>query len=200
MLQKEANLTEGEDYSTVPVGGLRPVAHWALPGLAGIPGWRSNEPGRSSGRPRFDLYDPVDYEIPGSFGVIYTSRAFLEQHPSAVEDFMRATMRGLADAIADPEERRRSPSSRSTGHGNPSFLSPEGETFRWATDAETIVATTPEGSHIGVPIGDELEQQISEYAEVGYWGDDEPPAIEGRYDPDLVDDLYDDNGTVIWPG
>ena len=46
-----------------------------------------------------------------------------------------------------------------------------------------------------MPIGDELEQAIDVYAETGYWGDDEPPTIEGRYDPDLVESLYDDNGT-----
>ena len=86
------------------------------------------------------------------------------------------------------------------GHGNPNFLSPEGEAFRWATDAETIVATTPEGSNIGVPIGSELDEQISAYAEVGYWADSDPPTVEGRYDPDLVKNLYDDKGTVIWPG
>ena len=86
------------------------------------------------------------------------------------------------------------------GHGNPNFLSPEGETFRWATDAETIVATTPEGSNIGVPIGSELEAQISAYAEVGYFGESAPPVVEGRFDPDLVKNLYDDKGIVIWPG
>jgi NMT1/THI5 like len=201
MLKKEANLTEGEQYSTVLVDGFDPIAHWQLPGIAAIPGWRSNEPGAlERAGLAFDLYDPADYDIPGSFGVIYTSRAFLEQHPSAVADFMRATMRGLADAIADPAGAAAIAVEQINGHGNPNFLSPEGETFRWATDAQTIVDTTPQGSHIGVPIGTELEQQISEYAKVGYWGDEQPPAIEGRYDPDLVKNLYDNNGTVIWPG
>jgi NMT1/THI5 like len=201
MLKKEANLTEGDQYSTVLVDGFDPIAHWQLPGIAGIPGWRSNEPGAlERAGLAFDLYDPADYDIPGSFGVIYTSRAFLEQHPSTVADFMRATMRGLADAIADPAGAAAVAVEQINGHGNPNFLSPEGETFRWATDADTIVTTTPQGSHIGVPIGTELEQQISEYAKVGYWGDAQPPSVEGRYDPDLVKNLYDDNGTVIWPG
>ena len=82
---------------------------------------------------------------------------------------------------------------------NPNFLSPEGETFRWATDAETIVATTPEGSNVGVPIGDELQTQLDTYAEVGYFGDADTPQAQGRYHPDLVADLYDDEGVVIWP-
>ena len=45
---------------------------------------------------------PADYDIPGSFGVIYTNASFIETNPTAAEDFMRATMRGLHDAIADP--------------------------------------------------------------------------------------------------
>jgi hypothetical protein len=200
MLEKQANLTEGEQYQTVLIDGFDPVAHWQLPGIAAIPGWRSNEPGAlDRAGLTFDLYDPADDDIPGSFGVIYTSPTFLADHPSAVEDFMRATMRGLADAIADPAGAADVAVTMINGNGNPNFLSPEGEAFRWETDAATIVATTPDGSHVGVPIGAELEEQISAYAEVGYWGDVEPPTVEGRYDPDLVKNLYDDNGTVIWP-
>ena len=45
-----------------------------------------------------------------------------------------------------------------------------------------------------------LEAQISAYADVGYFGETKPPAVEGRYDPDLVKNLYDDKGSVIWPG
>ena len=67
-------------------------------------------------------------------------------------------------------------------------------------DAETIDATTPEGTPIAVPIGEELEEAIDAYAETRYWGDDAPLTIEGRYDPDLVASLYDDQGEVIWPG
>jgi hypothetical protein len=201
MLKKVANLTEGEQFSTVLIEGFDPIANWQLPNIAAEPGWRSNEPGAlERAGLAFDLYDPDEYDIPGSFGVIYTSPKFLAEHPTAVEDFMRATMRGLADAIADPAGAAAVAVEQINGHGNPNFLSPEGEAFRWATDAQTIVDTTPQGSHIGVPIGTELEQQISEYAKVGYWGDEQPPTIEGRYDPDLVKNLYADNGTVIWPG
>lgn len=199
MLKQEADLTEGDDYATVLIDGFDPLAHWALPDIVGIPGWRSNEPGAlvRAGE-SFDVYDPDDYDIPGSFGIIYTSRAFLDEHRSVVEDFMRATMRGLAEAIADPEAAAAVAVERINGNGNPNFLSPEGETFRWATDAATIVASTPDGSDIGVPDGDALEQQVDAYAEVGYFGDGDTPEVEGRYDPDLVANLYHD-GAAIWP-
>lgn len=201
MLAQEAGLVEGDNFQTALLDGFDPFAHWEIDDIAALPGWRSNEPGAlARGGIEYDLYDPGDYGVPGSFGLIYTSRSFIDEHPTAVEDFMRATMRGLADAIADPESAATASFAIVEANGNPNFLSAEGEVFRWSTDAATIVSSTPEGSNIGVPVADELAAQIEAYDEVGYYGEDGPPEIEGRFDPDLVAGLYDDDGTVIWPG
>ena len=89
---------------------------------------------------------------------------------------------------------------RINGGGNPNFLSPEGETFRWVTDARAITESTADDSNIGVPVAAELEAQVAAYAEVGVYGDGGAPSTEGRFDTDVVAGLYDDNGTVIWPG
>jgi ABC-type nitrate/sulfonate/bicarbonate transport system substrate-binding protein len=201
MLQQEAGLVEGEDYRTALLDGFDPFAHWAIEEIAALPGWRSNEPGAlARGGETFDLYDPAEFGVPGSFGLIYTSGRFLADHPTAAEDFMRATMRGLADAIADPEAAAATAFALVEANGNPSFLSAEGETFRWTTDAEAIVASTPAGSAIGVPVAAQLADQIAAYDAVGYYGDPGAPTIDGRFDPDLVAGLYDESGTVIWPG
>lgn len=201
LLQQEAGLVEGEDYQTVLLEGFDPTAHWALPDVVAIPGWRSNEPGGlERAGIEFDLYDPASFGIPGSFGLIYTNREFLDAHPSAAEDFMRAAMRGLADAIGDPDAAAAIAVERINGNGNPRFLSPEGEAFRWSTDAEAIATLTPADSEVGVPIADELEAQIAAYDEVGVYGDAGAPPVEGRFDPDLVAGLYADDGSVIWPG
>ena len=200
MLRQEADLVEGEDFQTVLLEGFDPTAHWQLPNVAGIPGWRSNEPGAlERAGLEFDVYDPAEFGIPGSFGVIYTSRQFGDEHPTATEDFMRATLKGLADAIADPAAAAAIAVERINGNGNPNFLSPEGETFRWQTDAASIVATTPAGTPVGAPVPDELEQQISAYAEVGVFGDDAPTDVSGFYDSELVASLYDDTLQLIWP-
>ncbi len=200
MLRQEAELVEGSDFETVLLEGFDPNAHWAIENIAAIPGWRSNEPGalERSGA-TFDVYDPADFGIPGSFGLIYTNREFLSIHPSAAADFMRATMQALADAIADPAAAAAVAVERINGGGNPNFLSPEGETFRWVTDAAAIVATTPDGSNIGVPIAKELEAQVKAYDEVGVYGDGGAPTTEGRFDTDLVANLYTEDGKVIWP-
>ena len=201
MLRQEAGLTEGDGFDTALLDGFDPVAHWAIDDIAALPGWRSNEPGalERSGE-TFDLYDPGDVGVPGSFGLVYTNRQFLTEHPTAAEDFMRATLRGLADAIADPEAAATAAFELVEAGGNPNFLSPEGEVFRWTTDAATIVATTPDGSFPGIPIAEPLEAQIVAYDEVGVYGDDGPPSTDGRYDTELAAGLYADDGTVIWPG
>ncbi len=201
MLQQEAQLAEGSDFETVLLEGFDPNAHWAIENVTAIPGWRSNEPGAlERNGTTFDVYDPADFGIPGSFGLIYTNRKFLTVHPSAAADFMRATMQALADAIADPEAAAAIAVERINGGGNPNFLSPEGETFRWVTDAAAIVATTPDGTNIGVPIANELEAQVKAYAEVGIYGDGGAPTTAGRFDTDLVAALYNDDGQIIWPG
>jgi NitT/TauT family transport system substrate-binding protein len=146
----------------------------------------------------FTLYDPAEYDIPGSFGLIYTNRTFLDEHPTAAEDFMRATMRGLADAIADPDAASKIAVDLINGNGNPNFLSPEGEAFRWETDARLIADTTPADSNIGVPDPDALAAEISAYYSVGIYPDG-APEVDGRYDAELLAGLYADDGTVTWP-
>lgn len=196
----EIGLVEGTDFDTLLLEGFDPLAHWEVEGVSSVPGWKSNEPGtlERAGVP-FTLYDPADFGIPGSFGLIYTNRSFLEDHPTAAEDFMRATMRGLADAIADPAGAAATAVDLINGGGNPNFLSPEGEMFRWETDARLITATTPAGSHPGVPDPAGLAAEIAAYDAVGVYGDDGAPPVDGRFDPDLVAGIYDADGTVIWP-
>jgi hypothetical protein len=200
MLQQEASLAEGDGFDTLLLDGFDPAAHMAVEQIVGLPGWRSNEPGalERSGVP-FELYDPATYGIPGSFGLIYTNRTFLTDHPTAAQDFMRATMRALAESIADPAAAATLAVERINGGGNPNFLSVEGETFRWATDAQAIVDSTPAGTAIGVPIASELEAQIASYDSVGVYGDEGAPDVSGRFDTDLVANLYAEDGTVIWP-
>ena len=84
-------------------------------------------------------------------------------------------------------------------HGNPSFLSPEGETFRWDTESALIAEQTPTGG-FGVPDPARLSAEVEAYAEVGLFGDGGPPDIDERVDVELIAGVYDDSGDVIWPG
>jgi len=194
MLANEG-LVEGEDYETVPLQGFDPLTHIEIRSIAGFPGYRSNEPGQlERAGVDFEMFDPIDYDIPGSFGVLFTSDEFLNEHPTAAQDFLRASMKGLADAIDDPEAATAVAVERINGNGNPNFLSPEGEAFRWKTES-ALVEATPEAP-AGVINVEALQTEVDAYAEVGAFPT-EPVASE--YVADVLTGVYDADGTVIWP-
>ncbi len=193
-----AGLEEGVDYETVLLDGFDPLAHWALDGIVGFPGYKSNEPGQlERAGIAFDLFDPTDYDVPGSFGVLYTTQQFIDEHPTAVQDFLRASMRGLADAVADPTGAAETAIALVEAGGNPSFLSAEGETFRWNTDAALLAAQG--GAPMGVPELDELQTEVATYADVGLFGEGPAPDLLTAVNVDLISAVYDDAGQVIWP-
>jgi NitT/TauT family transport system substrate-binding protein len=195
-----AGLINGSDYTTVPVDGFDPTAHIAIPSIVGFPGWKSNEPGRlqREGIPFLTL-DPTESQVPGSFGAIFTTRSFIEQHPTAAEDFVRATLKGLASAIADPAAAAAAAVGLVVANGNPNFLSPEGEVFRWATEAELISSRTPTGIAPGTSDITSLEVEVSTYAEVGFFGPDAIPQIASHVNSGLATGVTKADGGVIWP-
>jgi hypothetical protein len=196
-----AGLIEGTDYDTVGLEGFDPTAHIAIESIVGFPGYKSNEPGiLERAGIDFTLFDPTDDDVPGSFGVLYTNRTFLTEHPSAVQDFVRAAMAGLADAITDPAAASAIAVDLINGNGNPNFLSPEGETFRWETESQLIVDTTPDGTPIGVPDAAVLQDELDTYAEVGLFGDGETPKAEDSIDASIISSVYADDGSIIYPG
>ena len=201
VMLRQAGLVEGTDFTTVGLEGFDPVAHYAIPSIAGFPGWKSNEPGTLERNDivDFTLFDPLDTGVPGSFGVIFTSAQFVADHPTAAEDFVRATMRGLADAISDPMAAATTAVDLITAGGNPNFLSPEGEIFRWETEANLILQGTPEGVGFGTPDPDALQAELDAYAETGLFGDNDVPDATAAIDSALTMTVYDDDGAVIWP-
>jgi NitT/TauT family transport system substrate-binding protein len=198
MLAK-AGLVDGTDYETVLLDGFDPKVHIEVPDIVGFPGYKSNEPKQleAAGIP-FKLYDPSDDGIPGSFGIVYTNSTFLTEFPTAAEDFMRATMKGLADAIADPAAAAQVAVNAIEANKNPLFLSPEGEAARWGVESQLVKAGIAPGKPAGLPLVDELIAEVTAYAAVGLF-DGVAPDISTMADPSVLTKIYDDQGTVIWP-
>jgi len=198
MLAK-AGLVLDVDYETVLLDGFDPMVHIEVPGIVGFPGYKSNEPGRltTNGVP-FKLYDPSDYDIPGSFGVLYTNLTFLQEHPTAAQDFMRATMRGLADAIADPDAAVQIAVDNINANGNAVFVTPEGEAARWAVESALVVQGVTPSAPLGLPLVDELLNEVTVYAQSGLFGG-EVPLIDTLVDVSVLAGVYDSDGNLIWP-
>jgi NitT/TauT family transport system substrate-binding protein len=192
----KAGLVEGKDYKTVLLDGFDPVAHFQQP-IAGRPGYKSNEPGilERAGVP-FTLFDPAAQGIPGSFGIIYTSQDFLAKHPTAVQDFVRASMKGLADAIADPTGAVAACVKLIDTAGNQNHLTTEGETFRWQTESKMVVDGS-KGQPLGLVDPALLKAEVDAYSTAGVY--DSPVSMDGSYNTDLVAGVYDSAGNVVWP-
>ncbi len=198
MLAK-AGLVEGTDYETVLLDGFDPKIHIEVPDIVGFPGYKSNEPKQleAAGIP-FGLFDPSDDGIPGSFGIIYTNSTFLTEFPTAAADFMRATMKGLADAIADPEAAAQVAVDAIEANDNPLFLSPDGEAARWRVESQLVDDSIEPGKPAGLPLLDELTAEVTEYAAIGLF-DGIAPDISTMVDDSVLSAIYDSSGLVIWP-
>ncbi|MGB8858564.1 MAG: ABC transporter substrate-binding protein [Ilumatobacteraceae bacterium] len=199
MLAK-AGLLEGDDYEVVSFDNqYDPMINIAVPDIVGFPAFKSNEPGQLDARGvKYKLYDPADYDIPGSFGVLYTNLTFLAEFPSAAQDFMRATMRGLADAVADPTAAALIAVDAINESGNAIFLSPEGETARWRVESKLVAQDVTASAPLGLPLIDQLVREVTTYAEIGLF-DGVAPVIDTMVDDSVLLGVYDDTGTVIWP-
>jgi hypothetical protein len=199
MLLREG-LRNGTDYTTVPVDGFDPTAHIAIGSIVGFPGWKSNEPGRLERENiSFVTLDPTEADVPGSFGAIFTNRSFITAHPTAAEDFVRATLKGLQAAIADPAAAAAAAVALVVANGNPNFLSPEGEIFRWATEAVLISSRTRPATAPGTPDPDLLLIELETYAEVGFFGSGTPSELLRHVDPSLAIGVTRPDGQIIWP-
>jgi NitT/TauT family transport system substrate-binding protein len=196
---KQAGLTEGEDYATVLLDGFDPKVHITIPEITGFPGWKSSEPNqlRTAGIP-FELYDPTEYGVPGSFGVLYTNSSFLAHFPTAAEDFMRATIRGLSDALADPAAAAAIAVEMINANGNAAHLSPESESARWKVEADLIMNAGGSNLPIAAPDPHLLQREVETYADIGLFGGIAPD-ISRILNDTLLRGLYDDSGKVIWP-
>jgi ABC-type nitrate/sulfonate/bicarbonate transport system substrate-binding protein len=186
-------------YDEIVLDGYDPIAHLAT-GIDALPVYKSNEPGLlDSAGVRYTLFDPTDADIPGSFGLLYTSREFLDQHPSAVEDFARASLKAMADAIADPAAAVDMSLDLIDVTGNDSFLTQQGELFRWQQELAEILRGTPDREPIGLIDPQRLSSEYDFYVAAGVWPDGDAPANSEPYDADIAARLYDEYGRVIWP-
>ena len=105
-------------------------------------------------------------------------------------------MKGMEDAVADPDAATEIAFSRISDGGNPNFLSLEGELFRWRTEAQ-ILTDSSGGEPIGLVHGALFEDLLQAYVDAGVL--EEMPDLTGHYEEDVVAGVYDDDGRVIWP-
>ena len=195
MLSK-AGLKRGTDYKEVLLDGFDPVVQ--LKQVDALPVYKSNEPGQlDKAGVKYTAFNPTDDKIPGSFGLLYTSKQFATDHPTVAQDFIRAALKGMEDAAADPSGAVTLSLKQITAAGNQNFLSQEGETFRWKAELAEVVKGTPSGP-LGLIDPAAFQAEIDAYAAAGIFKGG-APATAGTFDDTVAKGLYGADGKVIWP-
>jgi ABC-type nitrate/sulfonate/bicarbonate transport system substrate-binding protein len=196
-LLNKFGLKKGTDYEEVTLQGFDPKQHWALP-IDALPVYKSNEPGQlDAAGIKYTIFDPAKEGIPGSFGLIYTSKGFHDKNPTAVQDFVRAAMKGMEDAIANPTEAVDICFKKITEGGNKNFLQPTGEAYRWGVESKLVVEATPKGEGVGLIHRADLDKQVAAYVKAGVLA--KAPKVDGTYDDATIKSIYNSSGKVIWP-
>jgi ABC-type nitrate/sulfonate/bicarbonate transport system substrate-binding protein len=197
-LLAQAGLVRGSDYKEVLLQGFDPEAQLKQP-IDALPVYKSGEPGQLDRKGiSYKLFDPADTGIPGSFGILYTSPSFLKAHPSAVQDFVRAALKGYADAVADPAGAVALAIKRINAAGTQNYLTQEGETYRGQQESAVVKRGTPVGEPVGLVDEALLKAEVGAYAKIGVFKG-AAPATDGTYDTTVARGVYDESGKVIWP-
>lgn len=182
-------------FKEILLDGFDPVAHLKL-GIDSLPVYKSNEPiTLDRNNIKYRLFDPLDYNVPASFGIMFTSRTFYKAHPQAVRDFLRASYRAYNDSVADPTAAVNYAITSINAAGNPNFLSTDTEGPRWKVESGLVAKSTAAGQGPGIPDLAKLGAEIDELTQVGVFTS--KPDWQTMVDGDLGKSLY--NGSqVTW--
>lgn len=187
-------LIEGEDY-LAQAAGYDPFVLTA-DDIDAAAVYRSSNPFHlAQGGVEVRFFNPEDYGVTATFGSILASTKFIEAHPTAAEDWVRAVLAGWAYASDPAHTEEVIGFSRELTEGD---YSDEAETFRWTTERDLVISGALEGHPIGWMDIELVQKELDsiEAAEII----PEVPAAEDVFTNALVDAVHDENGELIYPG
>lgn len=164
--------------------------------IESLPVYKSNEPRQLDEQGyEYRVFDPADHEVPATFGAIAANQRFAEDHPTATADFVRATVRGFWHGVDDPEGAVATSLERS----DPDlFFSPESEQFRWSTERDLVLASTPEGEPVGAMTFERLSAEVANLERLGVLEPGEVDVAQS-FDNSFIAEVHD-GADLVWPG
>ncbi|MCS5713374.1 ABC transporter substrate-binding protein [Herbiconiux sp. CPCC 205716] len=160
-----------------------------------LTGYKSNEPLALKAQ-GFDIteWDPAEYGIESAFNTQIVNNTFKEEHPTAVEDFLRASLYSY-DWINESDANLDEALSYAEALSDAGY-DLESSRARWATEVGLIDESQPDG----LPIGGETVEQWTAEADMLVQFDlvKAKPDVAAAIDPSFIEAIHD--GTeLIWP-
>lgn len=184
-------------FDELLLDGFDPVQHLEL-GLDALPVYKSNEPFTlDDAGVDYTVLDPLDFDVPASFGISFTTQSFIDEHPDTVQDITRALIKGYEDAAADPEATIDAAFELINATDNPNSLAMQTELNRWKVESGLIAELAPDGVGVGVPDTDLLGAEVDAMVEAGVF--DSEPDWMSMVDASIAESVYDDT-ELIFPG
>lgn len=175
----------GYDPSILPAGQVDALA-----------AYKSNEPLvlRDAGHDIVE-WDPDDLGVPSTFNAQVVNTGFAEEHPTAVEDFLRASLAAYAWITADDDNldaalawaQARSDAGYDTDVSK----------ARWLREVELVTESLPEGWALGWM--DEAQWQpeaevLARFALIG-----EAPDLAAAFDTSYLQSALGGASSIVWP-
>ncbi|GAB3606113.1 ABC transporter substrate-binding protein [Conyzicola nivalis] len=158
-----------------------------------LTGFISNEPNLLEAAD-FDVtvWRPYDFGVPSSLGTVAVNPAFAEANPTAVEDFMRASLHAIDYCDENIDECVE----------YASVLSGEGYDVAhnikiWETESEIITENQPDDRPIGL-VDTANVDAISDFLVETDQITKAPADVQSYFDNSFIENIYDGT-TLIWP-
>lgn len=144
----------------------------------------------------YSKFLPEDLGVDGTYNVMEVNSEFLAKHPEAVSDFMRASLKALQHCLDDEADCMQRITALAEEGGQAKAFPLEQQERTWAVESQWVRDSTA-----GAP-GVQAIEEWQHAAEIvqQYGTVKDIPAVDSVIDVDLVADLYDADGALIWPG
>lgn len=160
--------------------------------IQALTGFRSNEPHQLDAMDEdYTEWLPEDFGVVGSFGVMATNPEWAEEHPTAVEDFLRAIARAFDHCTENGEE-----CVEYAAELDEAGFDTEHNLKVWNTEHELVGASTPDDQPRGYIDLALTEQEAQALLDNGAL--DELPGLEPLFDPRYLEAVHVATD-VVWP-
>lgn len=161
--------------------------------IQALTGFRSNEPHQLDAMDeKYTEWLPEDFGVVGSFGVMATNPEWAEEHPTVVEDFLRAVARAFDHCSENGEE--------CVGYAaelDEAGYDTEHNLKVWDTERELVGGSTPDdqvNGYIDLTMTAEEAETLKDSGEL-----DSVPDLEPLFDPRFLEAVHVAT-EVVWPG